>query len=146
MVELMSPPITTVASGFCTSAPALVANAIGRNPKEATAAVISTGRKRICVPFRTTSIKSETPSFRSLLNSAISTIPFNTATPNKAMNPTPAEILNGIPLISNAKTPPMAAIGIAVKINTACLTEWKVKNKSMKINNKAAGTAMDNLA
>jgi hypothetical protein len=44
-------------------------------------------------------------------------MPFKTATPNKAINPTPAEILNGIPLNHSASTPPMAEKGIAEKIN-----------------------------
>jgi len=43
----MMPPITTVASGRWISAPALVAIAIGRNPKLATSAVIKIGRIRI---------------------------------------------------------------------------------------------------
>src|SRR5262249_40947556 len=45
-----SPPITTVARGFCTSAPVPVANAMGTNPKEATRAVINTGRRRVMAP------------------------------------------------------------------------------------------------
>ena len=51
-VALIKPPITTVAKGRWTSAPALFANAIGKNPNEATAAVISTGLRRISVPLR----------------------------------------------------------------------------------------------
>jgi hypothetical protein len=43
----MSPPMTTVASGFWTSAPVPVAMAIGTKPREATSAVINTGRKRV---------------------------------------------------------------------------------------------------
>ena len=46
-MAVISPPITTVASGFCTSAPAEVDNAIGRKPREATAAVIITGRNLV---------------------------------------------------------------------------------------------------
>ena len=42
----MRPPITTVAKGRCTSAPALVEIAIGKNPNVATEAVIRTGRSR----------------------------------------------------------------------------------------------------
>ena len=49
-VEVTRPPITTVARGRCTSAPALVARAIGTNPSDATSAVINTGRKRILAP------------------------------------------------------------------------------------------------
>ncbi len=67
------------------------------------------------------------PSFCKWLNSAINTIPFNTATPNNAIKPTPAEILNGIPLINNANTPPIADKGMAVKINRLSLIELNVK-------------------
>ena len=42
MVEIMSPPITTVAKGFCTSPPAPVLMAIGIKPKAGTKAVINT--------------------------------------------------------------------------------------------------------
>ena len=51
-VAVTRPPITTVARGRCTSAPAEVASAIGRKPREATVAVISTGRSRTSVPLR----------------------------------------------------------------------------------------------
>ena len=54
-VAVISPPITTVASGFCTSAPAEVDNAIGRKPSEATAAVMITGRNRVFSPLITRS-------------------------------------------------------------------------------------------
>ena len=36
-------------------------------------------------------------------------------------------MLNGIPRSNNANTPPMALIGIAVKIKLACLKLRKVK-------------------
>jgi hypothetical protein len=41
---------TTVASGCCTSAPVPVAIAIGTKPKDATSAVMSTGRRRVSAP------------------------------------------------------------------------------------------------
>lgn len=43
----MSPPITTVAKGLCTSAPSPCDKAIGKNPNDATSAVINTGRSLI---------------------------------------------------------------------------------------------------
>ena len=73
-------------------------NAIGKKPRDATKAVINTGRNRTFVPINTILLRSVMPSFFNLLNSAINTIPFKTATPNRAINPTPALILNGIPL------------------------------------------------
>lgn len=122
-----SPPITTVASGLCTSAPELVESAMGKNPRDATRAVISTGRKRVSVPWKITCFKSFIPSLRKELNSAIRTIPFKTATPKRAMKPIPADMLNGIPRRYNAKIPPIADNGIAVKIRKLCLNERKVK-------------------
>ena len=69
-------------------------------------------------------------------------MPLSTATPNKAMKPTPAEMLNGIPRPHRASTPPMAESGMAVKISTDCLSERKVKNSSTKMSSKATGTAI----
>ena len=80
------------------------------------------------------------------MNVPINTIPFNTATPNKAIKPTPAEILKGIPLSNKANTPPIADMGMAVKISAACFTDRKVKYSIPKINSNAAGTAIINLA
>ncbi|MNE47292.1 hypothetical protein D3C80_1416920 [compost metagenome] len=72
----------------------------------------------------------------------ISTIPFNTATPNKAIKPIPALILKGIPRSIRAKIPPIALIGMAVKISAACLMEWNVKYNSIKISKRETGTAI----
>ena len=62
-MAVIKPPITTVANGFCTSAPALLLNAIGKNPKLATVAVINTGRNLIFVPSITLSKILAHPSF-----------------------------------------------------------------------------------
>ena len=51
------------------------------------------------------------------------TRPLSTATPNSAMNPTPAEMLNGMPRRARAKMPPEAAIGTARKISSASRTD-----------------------
>ena len=61
IVAVNKPPITTVANGRWTSAPADEEIAIGKNPKAAAAAVNKTGRKRSVVPFK--------------INSSISFIP-----------------------------------------------------------------------
>ena len=50
-VEIIKPPMTTVANGRCTSAPAEVAIAIGTNPKDATSPVRNTGRSKCGVPL-----------------------------------------------------------------------------------------------
>ena len=41
----------------------------------------------------------------------MSTTPLSTATPKRAMKPTPAEIEKGSPRRASAKTPPVAAKG-----------------------------------
>ena len=46
-VDVTRPPITTVARGRCTSAPAEVDIAMGRKPRAAAAAVSNTGRKTL---------------------------------------------------------------------------------------------------
>ena len=135
--------MTTVASGFCTSAPAEFDNAIGKKPSDATVAVISTGRSRTAVPSKITLTRSVSPACRSRLNSPISTMPFSTDTPNRAMKPTPAEILKGISRNQRASMPPMAASGMAEKINSDCRTEPNVRNNSKKIRASATGTAID---
>ena len=55
------PTMTTVASGRCTSEPALVESAIGRKPRPATAAVVRTARIELVEPFLTAA-SSERPS------------------------------------------------------------------------------------
>jgi hypothetical protein len=53
----------------------------------------STGRSLILVPINTILLVLFIPLFFNLLNSDIKTIPLSTATPNNAMNPTPALML-----------------------------------------------------
>ena len=108
------PPITTVARGRCTSAPADDEKAIGRNPKISVVAVNIIGRIRSLVPVKILSFILVTPSSFKELNLLISTSPFKTATPNNTMKPTPAEILNGISLNQRANIPPIAASGMAI--------------------------------
>ena len=69
-------------------------------------------------------------------------MPLSTATPKRAIKPTPAEMLNGIPRSHKAATPPMAESGMAVKIRTDCRSEPNVKNSSTKMSSRATGTAM----
>ena len=85
---------------------------MGKKPKEATAAVIITGLKRNSKPFFKRS-STPKPSLANCLKKESNTIPFKTATPNKAINPIPAETENGIPRNQRATTPPIADKGIA---------------------------------
>ena len=88
--------------------------AIGIKPSAGTSAVINTALNLDLVACITIRVISCQPSDLSLLNSVTNNIPFNTATPNNAIKPTPAEILNGILLAHSAKIPPIADKGIAV--------------------------------
>ena len=116
--------------------------AIGIKPKEATAAVIKMGLNLVLVAVAMMSKIVLLGSIANLFISVNNTIPFNTATPNKAIKPTPADILKGISLIHNANTPPIAEKGMAEKINKQCLIFLNAKNSITKINNKATGTAI----
>ena len=53
-VELISPPVTTMASGFWISEPGPVANSTGNRPKAVMLAGISTGRRPPLAPSKTT--------------------------------------------------------------------------------------------
>ena len=52
-------------------------------------------------------------------------------------------MLNGIPLNHNAKTPPIADNGMAVKIKSDCLILLNVKYNKTKIRPKAIGKATE---
>ena len=51
----------------------------------------------------------------------------NRNTEQSAINPTPAEMLKGMPRSASAKTPPVAASGMLRKISTAGSSAWKLK-------------------
>jgi len=117
----MSPPMTTVANGRCTSDPIPVLNAIGTKPRLATSAVISTGRRRRSAARRI-AVRSGTPSARSWRIVDTRTMSPRTATPDSATKPTAAEMLNGIPRAHRAITPPRAAKGTPVKTRAASIS------------------------
>jgi len=115
MVAVIKPPITTVATGFCTSA---VAMAIGMNHRLATNAVISTGRIRAWAPVITASLSEPAVQRILVINVTITSL-FSTAIPASAIKPTPAEILNGIWRATSAGIPPYTAKGIPVHTRSA---------------------------
>ena len=103
MAAVAGPPVTTVASGRCTSAPALVETAIGRKPRLAAVAVVSTGRSRSIAASRAAA-RASLPCRRCSTMVLTSTTPFSTAMPNSAM------------------MPPVAAKGRLMKISPASRT------------------------
>lgn len=135
------PPITTVASGRCTSAPAPVASAIGTKPRDATSAVISTGRSRVSAPSRTASATGS-PSLRSRSMKAMMTSPLSTATPDSAIKPTPALMDNGIPRRSSAATPPVNASGTPENTSAASAADPMPMNSSRNTSSNATGTTI----
>ncbi len=117
-VALISPPMTTVANGLCTSAPVSVASAIGTKPSDATIAVMATGRRRIIAPSNMAS-RTGRPSSTNCLMKVSITSPLRTATPERAMNPTAAGTENGIPRSHSATIPPVKASGTALNTSSA---------------------------
>ena len=73
---------------------------------------------------------------------AIMTTPLSTATPDRAMKPTPAEMDSGIPRNASASTPPVNASGTPLNTITASLAEPKAMNSSPKIITSVTGTTM----
>ena len=138
MVEVMIPPMTTEASGFWTSAPRPCASAIGTKPRAATAAVMSTGRRRKTLPSMTAS-SSSFPCFRKLLMKLIITRPLSTATPESAMKPTAAEMESGISLSHSAAMPPVSASGTPEKTSKASFTLPNVMKSNNRIRNSVIG-------
>ena len=136
----MIPPMTTLASGRCTSAPAPVASAIGTNPRQATSAVISTGRSRVSAPSCIASWSA--CSARSFSMKLMMTRPFSTATPESAMKPMPALMESGMPRSSSAAMPPVSASGTPLKTSAASASEPRLMNSSTKISSSAIGTTM----
>ncbi len=135
------PPITTVATGRCTSAPVPVAMAIGTKPSDATSAVISTGRRRVRAPVVTAASSGWPASRRVRMNDSI-TSPFSTATPDSAINPTAAEIDSGMPRSQSASTPPVSANGMPVKTSRPSRRLPNMTNSSAKTSSSASGTTM----
>ena len=70
-VEEIIPPMTTVASGRCTSAPMPVFSAIGTKPRLATNAVMRTGRSRMSAPSIIDETRSPVSRTRSRINASI---------------------------------------------------------------------------
>ena len=118
--------MTTVASGRWTSAPAPWENAIGTNPRLATRPVIRMGRKRAIDASRTARSTGNPSSMRWRI-AETSTKPSRTATPDRAMKPTPAEMLKFSPRSHNTRMPPIAPSGTDRKISAPSRIEWNVE-------------------
>ena len=135
------PPMTTVASGRCTSAPAPVAIAMGTKPNEATSAVIRTGRNRVRAPSSTAS-NIVLPSCRKRSMNVIITKPLRTATPESAIKPMPALMESGMSLRMSANIPPVSERGTPLKTSNASAADPRLTNRSIKMRRSAIGTTM----
>ena len=144
VVDDTMPPMTTVARGCCISAPVPVESAIGTKPNEATNAVINTGRNRVNAPIWI-AWSSGSPSANNLLIKEIITIPFRVATPDRAINPTAADIERGIPLIHKKNNPPVKANGTPEKIRSAFFIDPNAVNRRKNIRSRAMGTTTQSL-
>ncbi len=136
---MISPPITTTASGRCTSDPGPVANRNGISPSIATVAVISTGRSR-CVQPCTSAARCAMPSSRRLRIYDTSTTPFSTAMPHRVMKPTDAGTDRNSPVKSSAKMPPIDAKGSTRMMRPAYRAELNSTKSRKKIARIVIGT------
>ena len=140
-VEEMMPPMTTVARGRCTSLPVPTLIAMGTNPSPATRAVVSTGRSRVMAPSITASSSALPPVRNDRIKLTI-TRPFSTATPESAMNPTPADMDKGMSRSHRAATPPVKASGTPLNTSTASFADPKAVTSKRKMRTKAVGTTI----
>src|SRR6185312_2826469 len=137
MVLVMSPPITTTASGFEASEPIPLDRAAGKRPMAAIMAVITTGRSLSATPSFIASPK-EVHAVWCLssvifdLNLVIRITPFCTHMPKSAIKPIPAEMLKFMPVISNARMPPIIAKGTLLSTSSESL---KLPNRMNRIKN-----------
>jgi len=141
-VALTRPPMTTMASGRWISAPGPEASKNGERPSAAIDAVSTTGRKRRRAPSMTASLNGRVLLQTTSLMYEISTTPFSTAMPIKAMKPTEAGTEMNWPLAHSAMTPPIVANGTLQKTSAAWRTEPKVRYSRRKIVPSAIGTTI----
>ncbi|MCY1556460.1 hypothetical protein D9M68_932140 [compost metagenome] len=71
---------------------------------------------------------------------AIITRPLSTATPDRAMKPTPAEMDSGISRNHSASTPPVRANGMPVNTSKPSLRLLNIMNSSANTSSRATGT------
>ena len=70
----------------------------------------------------------------------IITRPLSTATPDRAMKPTAAEIDSGIPRSHRASTPPVRAKGMPVNTSRPSLTLLNMAKSKVNTSSSATGT------
>ena len=145
MVDVTSPPITTIAKGFCVSLPTPVDKAAGIKPIMAISAVITTGRTLDITPSLIATFKCIFAS-RFFRNTLIKITPFCIHTPNKAIKPIPALILKLMPVICKANMPPIKAKGTFIIVNTASFTLPYVTNKIRNTASRQIGTTLAKVA
>ncbi len=137
-VDTTSPPMTTVASGRCTSEPAPVAIAAGTKPMDARSAVVRMARNEARAARRTR--RAGAPSF-SARRFVVSTMPVHTEMPASAMNPTPAGMLNGRPRSTSARVPPATPKGRPRIVIATQRNRWNMTSSMRAITASETGTS-----
>lgn len=94
-------------------------------------------------PVKTASA-SGVPDCRRLLMKEIITRPIKTATPESAMNPTPAVMESGISRSQSAAMPPVSASGTPLKTSSESFTFLNVAKSSAKMSASESGTTICN--
>jgi len=72
-------------------------------------------------------------------------MPFSTATPNNAMNPTPADMLNGSSRSQRATIPPMSDSGTVENTMSVYVIFLKAKNKISRMSINATGMTISSV-
>ncbi|MNE87260.1 hypothetical protein D3C80_1844410 [compost metagenome] len=107
-MQITIPPTIIIANGFWISEPIPVDNAAGSNPKDPIRAIITTGRILLWTPSEI-AFRKPIPAFKFSFITPINTIPSMALTPNRMINPIPAEIPKIVPVAQREINPPMKA-------------------------------------
>ena len=144
-MEVTSPPMTTMASGFWISEPGPVANKSGTRPKAAMLAVISTGRSLRIAPSNT-ALSRLNPLASNSLKWLTITRPFKTAMPSRAIKPTDAGTERYSPEAQRVRIPPTSANGTLARMRADWRIDLSVANSTRNIRPSAIGTTTESLA
>ena len=123
-VEVISPPITTIAIGARKLGSVPSPSAIGVMPAPIAIVVITIGRARLWQASSSASVRLMPRSRRAMIAYSISRIEFFEATPISMISPIIDGIDNAVCVTNNARNAPGIASNSAPRMLTGCTKSW----------------------
>ena len=131
------PPITAIASGCSIWEPAPIASESGIMPATVANAVIKMGRSRRS-PASIMAFRGDEPSARKRWSASSSKIPFLATMPITMISPMKDEILNVVPVMSNARKTPEVDSSADAKIARGAANVRNSKSNTINTNTTAS--------